>query len=217
MKQSSENKPGFFKNLDPHNAVQLSRRQFLKVAGNTFLGSVISALPFIPPIASIDSQSGGYPDVIETSLDIAKNNPMFQEAVSELLANGFEFDVTPSVITQYSLQGNSTGVVLQQRRTEETREGADLVLTVDMTDQALNFVQVITGWCLVDFLRVASVIFDARRATYEETRSPLMRVGLGRAYSADIPFRFRLCGIRIPISADKWNASGTPGRENGIR
>jgi hypothetical protein len=153
--------------------MQVSRRQFLKVASVTICGTAAyTILGLSRGFTDMDAATQSLASSWDEALAISRNAPMFQETISELDGLDLRFDVSEKTIRQTSFQDRYIGLVMKQTDSQSPRMGADLVLTIDLASKTLNVVQRVVGWSLLDTLQVSSVIFDARDPLYEEWRNP---------------------------------------------
>ena len=149
----------------------ITRRQFLKIAGVTLAGVAATLLPGLPTrMAALDALQDVPIEAIHKALELARQEPMFQEAIAELDNLDIQFNIIPEAVGISSVQGDLVGLVLHQSGSPSRRMGASLILTVDLSKEVLNNVQYLLGWCLVQALKLKSVNFHIRLQPYEEAR-----------------------------------------------
>lgn len=149
-----------------------SRRLFLKTVGAVAVGAATA--PLTPPHETYATTVPVEvpPDVIETALNIAKADPMYQQAITELKAWSLEFDDTAKDARLPSVQGSLVGLALHNRTTTSPRFGGDLALTTDLGTQSLRAVQFVLGWSWTDRLHIEGTTFDVRLPLYPEIVNP---------------------------------------------
>jgi hypothetical protein len=166
--QTGEIIPG--NNLDQHRS--LTRRQFLKIAGFAFAGAAAAFIPPLPlRLADPDTLRETPVKYIQRALEIAKKEPIFQQAVAELARANIQFDLLPESIRFSSTLDNLVGLVLPYRGSPSRRMGASLLLSADLSKKNITFVQHLTGWCLVRSLTLKSVIYDNRLTPHAEANA----------------------------------------------
>jgi hypothetical protein len=172
MKRSDAGKSDSSNRSGVHPAAHISRRQFLKTAGVTALGAAATVLPgHILDITSPPATPEVSVEDIEAALAVAREAPMFQDALAAVDLSSFGISAAAEAVRQSSKQDQLIGLILRHQKTVSNRTGVDLLLTVDLQDKVLSAVQVVTGWCLLSLLQVMSIAFDVREPLYEELRS----------------------------------------------
>jgi hypothetical protein len=100
----------------------ISRRQFQKIAGVTLAGAAVTLLPTLPTSITAFYTLQDLPiDDIRKALEIAKKEPMFQEALAELAALNIQFNVVPESVSASSAQGDLVGLLLHQSSSPSRR------------------------------------------------------------------------------------------------
>ena len=187
MKRSSLNKKS-----------KITRREVL-IAGATVAGAAAAM-----QVAGKEAEAAGVTPAttadVSTGLAIAAGDAMFQEALVELQAAGFGFDLSPLAAQFATVQDNLVGMVIKHNLSLSNRFGVDLILTADLEAGTLFLLQWVIGWSLVDSLEVVSDVFDSRLPLKAEARSP-------RVQYATPPLMIR---PRIEQSWSFWRPGSPP-------
>jgi hypothetical protein len=132
----------------------ISRRKFLELLGVTTVGA-IAANVTIP--SSITSASSGDRADFAKSLAIVVESPLYRQAIDELEAKGFLFDLKKSTFQRAPKEPGLVGIVLAQTKTPSRKTGADIALTVSLREEALHAVNYVVGQSNEDSLEIARV------------------------------------------------------------
>lgn len=132
----------------------LSRRKFLEILGATTVAAIAANVSIPSSIAT--AASGDRVDFAK-ALAIVVESPLYRQAIDELEAKGFLFDLKKNTFQGAPKEPDLVGIVLAQTKTPSRKTGADIALTVSLREEALHAVNYVVGQSNEDSLEIARV------------------------------------------------------------
>ena len=150
----------------------MTRRSFLRAIGATALASVVTSIPlsFAPSLIPSVASSAGDEQDVHKALEIATASSVFSQAIEELSKLGFEFVPGKSDFLRSSDKPHLGGLAMSDTRPDPKKEGAHIVVTVDLEEHALVAVNYTIGKSMaagLDITRVRLAPSQAREERHE--------------------------------------------------
>lgn len=178
-----------------------SRRKFLKATGAIVATAAMQPLTAYAAEIPINPTNELPESDIQDSLEIARSSKILRDALDELKKLKIDVDITRSAVKQSSLvnvKDISHGLVLKHTKSPSQRMGSEVLLSISPSKKAVEFIQVITGWCFVNLFYVNSIIYDIDK--------PAIEAPLGVHASKPLPLVY-------PVPRYEWSMSFPEQRE----
>jgi hypothetical protein len=142
----------------PTTVPEVSRRTFLKVLGLATL-PLVTSLPFFDLAVWPDRDHAA-----EMQLHLADHaRALLQDAITELQAQGFSFDLEQSILVQLPQRPHLLGLMLRDSRLPPRHDGADIALTLNLHTPQRSALTYLVGRSNADGLELRQVIVEPGR------------------------------------------------------